>query len=51
MVALALTTIWRQIGSTAERVRLLCQEGFLWCRPAQVDVRAMNRWWDNQERW
>jgi hypothetical protein len=41
MVALVLTMIWRQTGSVAELVRLLYQEGFLWCSPVQVSEQAL----------
>jgi hypothetical protein len=41
MVALVLTMIWRQIGSACELVRLLSQEGFLWCSPVQVTEQAL----------
>jgi hypothetical protein len=41
MVALVLTMIWRQIGSAAELVRLLRQEGFLWCSPVPVTEQAL----------
>jgi hypothetical protein len=41
MVALVLTLIWRQIGSASELVRLLRQEGFLWCSPVQVTEQAL----------
>src|SRR4051794_23534576 len=41
MVALVLTMIWRQIGSASELVRLLRQEGFLWCSPVQVSEQAL----------
>lgn len=41
MVALVLTMIWRQIGSASELVRLLRQEGFLWCSPVQVTEQAL----------
>jgi len=43
MVALVLTMIWRQIGSTCELVRLLRQEGFLWCSPLQVSEQALSQ--------
>ena len=43
MVALVLTMIWRQIGSTTELVRLLQQEGFLWCSPLQVSEQALSQ--------
>jgi Transposase DDE domain len=43
MVALVLTMIWRQIGSAAELVRLLRQEGFLWCSPVQVSEQALSQ--------
>jgi hypothetical protein len=43
MVALVLTMIWRQIGSVCELVRLLRQEGFLWCRPVQVTEQALSQ--------
>lgn len=43
MVALVLTMIWRQIGSTCELVRLLRQEGFLWCSPLQVTEQALSQ--------
>ncbi len=43
MVALVLTMIWRQIGSAAELVRLLRQEGFLWCSPVQVTEPALSQ--------
>jgi hypothetical protein len=39
-VALVLTMIWRQIGRTCTLVRLLRQEGFLWCSPIQVTQQA-----------
>jgi Transposase DDE domain len=42
MVALVLTMIWRQIGSTTELVRLLRQEGFLWCSPVRVTEQALS---------
>lgn len=41
LVALVLTMIWRQIGSTSELVRLLRQEGFLWCSPVLVTEQAL----------
>jgi hypothetical protein len=41
MVALVLTMIWRQIGSACELVRLLSQEGFLWCSHVQVTEQAL----------
>ncbi len=43
MVALVLTMIWRQIGSARELVRLLHQEGFLWCSPVQVTEQALSQ--------
>jgi hypothetical protein len=43
MVALVLTMIWRQIGSAAELVRLLRQEGFLWCSPVLVTEQALSQ--------
>src|SRR5947209_18513077 len=43
MVALVLTMIWRQIGSATELVRLLRQEGFLWCSPVQVTEQALSQ--------
>jgi hypothetical protein len=43
MVALVLTMIWRQIGSACELVRLLSQEGFLWCSPVQVSEQALSK--------
>jgi hypothetical protein len=43
MVALVLTMIWRQIGSATELVRLLFQEGFLWCGPVQVTEQALSQ--------
>jgi Transposase DDE domain len=43
MVALVLTMIWRQIGSATELVRLLRQEGFLWCSPVQVSEPALSQ--------
>lgn len=43
MVALVLTMIWRQIGSARELVRLLRQEGFLWCSPLQVTEQALSQ--------
>src|SRR3989442_12588570 len=43
MVALVLTMIWRQIGSASELVRLLRQEGFLWCSPVQVTEQALSQ--------
>lgn len=42
MVALVLTMIWRQEGSPTELVRMLRQEGFLWCSPLQVTVQALS---------
>jgi hypothetical protein len=41
MVALVLTMIWRQISSPAELIRLLHQEGFLWCSPFRVSEPAL----------
>jgi hypothetical protein len=43
MVALVLTMIWRQIGSATELVRLLRQEGFLWCSPVLVSEQALSQ--------
>jgi hypothetical protein len=43
MVALVLTMIWRQLGSASELVRLLRQEGFLWCSPVQVSEQALSQ--------
>ena len=43
MVALVLTMIWRQIGSACELVRLLRQEGFLWCSPLLVTEQALSQ--------
>jgi len=43
MVALVLTMIWRQIGSATELVRLLRQEGFLWCTPLRVSEQALSQ--------
>jgi hypothetical protein len=43
MVALVLTMIWRQIGSACELVRLLRQEGFLWCSPVRVTEQALSQ--------
>src|SRR5215212_9606822 len=43
MVALVLTMIWRQIGSATELVRLLRQEGFLWCSPVLVTEQALSQ--------
>jgi hypothetical protein len=42
MVALVLTMVWRQEGSPTELVRLLHQEGFLWCSPGRVSVQALS---------
>jgi hypothetical protein len=42
MVALVLTMLWRQEGSPTELVRLLRQEGFLWCSPVKVSVQALS---------
>jgi len=42
LVALVLTMLWRQEGSPTELVRLLRQEGFLWCSPVQVTVQALS---------
>jgi hypothetical protein len=42
MVALVLTMVWRQEGSPTELVRLLRQEGFLWCSPCRVTVQALS---------
>lgn len=42
MVALVLTMIWRQEGSPAELVRMLRQEGFLWCSPVKVTEQALS---------
>lgn len=41
MVALVLTMIWRQEGSPTELVRLLRQEGLLWCHPCQVTAQGL----------
>jgi DDE family transposase len=41
MVALVLSMIWRQIGSACELVRVLSQEGFLWCSPVHVTEQAL----------
>jgi len=43
MVALVLTMIWRQIGSATELVRMLHQEGFLWCSPLRVSEQALSQ--------
>jgi hypothetical protein len=43
MVALVLQMIWRQIGSATELVRLLHQEGFLWCGPLSVTEQALSQ--------
>jgi hypothetical protein len=43
MVALVLTMIWRQIGSACTLVRLLRQEGFLWCGPLKVSEQALSQ--------
>jgi DDE family transposase len=43
MVALVLTMVWRQVGSVTELVRLLRQEGFLWCSPVQVTEQALSQ--------
>lgn len=42
MVALVLTMAWRQEGSLTELVRMLREEGFLWCSPTQVTVQALS---------
>jgi hypothetical protein len=42
MVALVLTMLWRQEGSPTELVRLLRQEGFLWCSPQQLTPQALS---------
>ena len=42
LVALVLTMIWRQEGSPTELVRMLRQEGFLWCSPCRVTVQALS---------
>jgi len=41
MVALALSMIWRQIGSVCTLTRLLRAEGFLWTAPVQVSQQAL----------
>lgn len=43
MVALLLTMVWRQISSVSELVRLLRQEGFLWCSPISVSAQALSQ--------
>lgn len=41
MVAFVLSLIWRQVGAVAEAVRLLNQEGLLWCSPTPVTPQAV----------
>jgi hypothetical protein len=41
MVAFILSLLWRHIGSVREGVRLLNQEGLLWCGPMPVSPQAV----------
>jgi hypothetical protein len=43
MVALVLSMVWRQVGSVATLVRLLNEEGFLWCSPVEVSEQALSQ--------
>src|SRR5437762_1154606 len=43
MAALVLSMVWRQVGSVATRVRLLNEEGFLWCSPVAVSEQALSQ--------
>src|SRR5712691_4635737 len=43
MVALVLSMVWRQVGSVATLVRLLSEEGFLWCSPVAVSAQALSQ--------
>jgi len=42
MVALVLSLIWRQMGSVAEAVRVLQNEGFLWTSTLKVSQQAVS---------
>jgi len=42
MLAFVLSLIWRQIGSVAEAVRVLSQDGMLWQPPLKVTQQAIN---------
>ncbi len=41
MMAFVLSLIWQQLGSVAEAVRVLREEGLLWVEPAQVSQQAL----------
>jgi hypothetical protein len=43
MAALVLSMVWRQVGSVATLVRLLSEEGFLWCSPVAVSEQALSQ--------
>jgi hypothetical protein len=43
MAALVLSMVWRQVGSVATLVRLLNEEGFLWCSPVAVSEQALSQ--------
>ncbi len=43
MVAFVVSLLWRHLGSVAEAVRVLGQEGVLWTPPLQVSAQAVNQ--------
>lgn len=43
MAALVLSMVWRQVGSVATLVRLLNEEGLLWCSPVAVSAQALSQ--------
>jgi len=43
MVAFVLSLVWRQLGSVAEAVRVLAQEGLLWADPLAVSPQAVSQ--------
>jgi hypothetical protein len=42
MVAFVLSLIWRQIGSVAEAVRVLNEDGMLWVPPLEISQQAVS---------
>jgi hypothetical protein len=41
MMAFVLSLIWQHLGSVAEAVRVLCEEGMLWVEPVAVSQQAV----------
>ena len=42
MVAFVISLVWRQMGSVAEAVRVMAEEGMLWVAPTAVTQQAMS---------